>query len=61
VYAQADGSGGFFARSVRNLDTWEHSWGPIMIPACVPQGLSLWQVPMTLRLWRDLDSVVAFS
>lgn len=61
VYAQADGSAGFFARSVRNLESWEHSWGPIMMPACVPAGLSLWQVPMTLSLWRDLESVVGFS
>lgn len=61
VYAAADGSAGFFARSVRNVQTWEHSWGPVVAPACVPQGLTLDQLAMTLSLWRDLESVAAYS
>lgn len=61
VYASADGSDGFFARSIRNVETWEHSWGPVVAPACVPHDLALTQLAMTLSLWRDLESVVAFS
>lgn len=61
VYAAADGSAGFFARSIRDVQTWEHSWGPVIAPKCVPDGLSLNQLAMTLSLWRDLESVAAFS
>jgi hypothetical protein len=61
VYAAADGSSGFFDRSVRNLETWEHSWGPVIAPTCVPKGLLLTQLAMTLTLWRDLESVAAFA
>lgn len=61
VYAAAEGSAGFFARSIRNVDTWEHSWGPVIAPACVPANLGLNQLAMTLSVWRDLESVAAFS
>jgi hypothetical protein len=61
VYVAAEGSAGFFDRSVRNLQTWEHSWGPVIAPKCVPSGLALTQLAMTLTLWRDLESVAAFS
>jgi hypothetical protein len=61
VYAAAEGSAGFFARSIRNVETWEHSWGPVIAPKCVPAGLTLDQLAMTLSLWRDLESVAAFS
>jgi hypothetical protein len=30
VYAAAEGSAGFFERSVRDVETWAHSWGPVM-------------------------------
>lgn len=61
VYAAAEGSAGFFDRSVRDVQTWEHSWGPVITPRCVPTGLPLTQFAMTLSLWRDLESVAAFA
>jgi hypothetical protein len=61
VYATAEGSAGFFERSIRDVKTWEHSWGPVIVPKCVPSGLPLNQFAMTLSLWRDLESVAAFA
>ena len=61
VYAAAEGSVGFFDRSIRDLKTWEHSWGPVIAPACIPKELPLTQLAMTLSLWRDLESVAAFA
>jgi hypothetical protein len=61
VYAESEGSAGFFARSVRDLQTWEHSWGPVIAPRCVPEGLPLSQLALTLSLWQDLESVAAFA
>lgn len=61
VYAAADGSTGFFERSIRDMKTWQHSWGPVVAPKCAPQGIILDQLAMTLSLWRDLESVAAFA
>ena len=61
VYAAADGSAGFFDRSVRDVQTWEHSWGPMLTPQCTPSGVSLNQTAMTVSLWKDLESVAAFA
>jgi hypothetical protein len=61
VYAAAEGSAGFFARSVRNYQTWEHSWGPVVAPECTPNGVTLSELAMTLSVWRDLESVAAFA
>jgi hypothetical protein len=61
VYAESEGSAGFLARSIRNLQTWEHSWGPVIAPRCAPEGLPVEQLAMTLSLWQDLESVAAFS
>ncbi len=61
VYAAADGSTGFFARSIRNVQTWEHSWGPVLVPTCVPADRGLNQLAMTLSVWRDLESVAAYA
>jgi len=61
VYAAAEGSEGFFERSVRNVQTWEHSWGPITTPQCMPSGVDHAQLAMTISLWRDLESVAAFA
>src|SRR6187455_1064425 len=61
VYAAAEGSPGFFERSVRNVQTWEHSWGPVIAPRCVPKDLPISQFAMALSLWRDLESVAAFA
>ncbi|MBS0580592.1 MAG: DUF3291 domain-containing protein [Proteobacteria bacterium] len=61
VYAAAEGSAGFFARSVRNYQTWEHSWGPLIAPRCTPAGVGLSELAMTLSVWHDLESVAAFA
>src|SRR5689334_13115326 len=61
VYGAAEGSLGFFARSERNVQTWEHSWGPVIAPQCTPQGATLNELAMALSLWRDLESVAAFA
>jgi hypothetical protein len=60
VYAAAEGSAGFFERSIRDVNTWEHSWGPVMVPRCLPSR-PLTQYAMTLSLWCDLESVAAFA
>jgi len=61
VYAAADGAAGFYERSIRNVETWEHSWGPVIAPKFTPRGIDLNQIAMTLSLWRDLESVAAFA
>jgi uncharacterized protein DUF3291 len=61
VYEAAEGSAGFFARSIRNVQTWEHSWGPVVAPKCVPASFGLNQLAMTLSVWRDLESVAAYA
>lgn len=60
VYAAADASVGFQARSIRDVGTWKHSWGEVVLPRCYPK-LETDQVAMTLSLWDDLESVAAFS
>lgn len=61
VYAYMDGSEGFFARSQRNIETWEHSWGPMLLPGCAAAGLGFDRAIMTLSVWRDLKAVAAFA
>jgi hypothetical protein len=61
VYAAADSSAGFHARSIRNLETWKHSWGEIVVPECYPKVDNPDQYAMTLSLWDDLESVAAFA
>ena len=60
VYAAAESSSGFRARSVRDVTTWTHSWGEMVIPKCYPDVKDE-QVAMSLSLWDDLESVAAFS
>lgn len=60
VYAVADASSGFQGRSIRNYETWKHSWGEIVVPRCYPQ-LDHANYAMTLSLWDDLESVAAFA
>jgi hypothetical protein len=61
VYAAADASAGFQARSIRDVPTWKHSWGEVVPPACYPKLDNTEQYAMTLSLWNDLESVVAFA
>ena len=60
VYAAADASSGFCARSIRDYATWKHSWGDMVLPKCYPK-VNDNHVAMTLSLWDDLESVAAFS
>ncbi len=61
VYAAADSSAGFHSRSIRDFQTWKHSWGELIVPECYPKGYDLEQYAMTLSLWHDLESVAAFA
>ena len=61
VYAAADASSGFRARSIRDVTTWKHSWGDVVPPRCYPQLAGTDRYAMTLSLWNDLESVAAFA
>ena len=63
VYGAADASDGFHARSIRDLNTYLHSWGDTSLPGWHPEAESAVhnQVAVTLSLWGDLESVAAFS
>lgn len=61
VFSSADASDGFVARSERDLQTLEHSWGPLAFPKCFGPDANPAQTPTTLSLWNDLESVAAFA
>ena len=61
VYGAADGSDGFQARSIRDVATWKHSWGEVVVPNCYPKLENPESYAMTLSLWKDLESVAAFA
>jgi hypothetical protein len=61
VYDSAHTSDGFHARSIRDVGTWLHSWGEITLPACYPAPPREEQIATTLSLWKDLESVAAFT
>jgi hypothetical protein len=63
VYSAVDTCDGFHARSIRDLNTYLHSWGDTSLPAWFPktEGTVTDQVAVTLSLWADLESVAAFS
>jgi len=61
VYAAAEKSSGFVARSIRDLQTYAQSWGPIRIPRCLAHVEDVNQMPTTLSIWDDLESVAAFA
>jgi Domain of unknown function (DUF3291) len=61
VYQASDTSDGFHARSIRDVGTWLHSWGQVELPACFPAPPEEAQIAMTLSLWKDLESVAAFT
>ncbi len=60
VYGAADGSDGFIARSVRDMETLLHSWGPVIAPKCFGD-VDFTEAPSTLSMWDDLESVAAFA
>jgi hypothetical protein len=61
VYVAAEASDGFHDRSIRDVGTWLHSWGPVVLPDCFPAPPEETQIAMTLSLWKDLESVAAFT
>jgi hypothetical protein len=61
VYGAADHSDGFNARSIRDVNTWKHSWGEVVPPNCYQQCHDELRFAMTLSLWTDLESVAAFA
>ena len=61
VYSAADQSDGFNARSIRDVNTWKHSWGEVVPPNCYRQCHDELRFAMTLSLWADLESVAAFA
>jgi hypothetical protein len=61
VYVAADQSDGFHARSIRDVNTWKHSWGEVVPPNCYRQFDDELRFAMTLSLWTDLESVAAFA
>ena len=61
VYGAAETSDGFHDRSIRDVGTWLHSWGPVELPKCFPAPPEETQIAMTLSLWKDLESIAAFT
>jgi hypothetical protein len=61
VYGAADHSDGFHGRSIRDINTWKHSWGEQTPPQCYARSVDDPRVAMTLSLWADLESVAAFA
>ena len=61
VYAVADKSDGFDSRSIRDYNTWLHSWGAIITPVCYACAGDDKRLATTLSLWQDLESVAAFA
>jgi hypothetical protein len=60
MYAKAERSEGFIDRSYPDPDTGRHSWGDVICPTFVSQDLHT-HLARTYTLWRDLESVYAFS
>ncbi|MBS1707579.1 MAG: DUF3291 domain-containing protein [Armatimonadetes bacterium] len=60
VYAAADSMEGFVGRSVRSMEDFSHSWGPIVAPKCWG-GETTGRTAATLSLWDDIESVAAFA
>ncbi len=60
TYEVAERSEGFIDRSHLDPDTGRHSWGELVCPRFLPDELHP-NVARTLTLWRNLESVFAFS
>jgi Domain of unknown function (DUF3291) len=61
VYNAVDQSDGFQGRSIRDVNTWKHSWGEVVPPTCYRHCSDELRFAMTLSLWADLESVAAFA
>ena len=60
VYEVVERSDGFIDRSYLDPETGRHSWGISICPTFVSQDLYS-HLAHTFSLWRDLESVYAFS
>ena len=54
VYGAVDASEGFPSMSVRDLNTYLHSWGDTSLPDWYPESAGTDRVAITLSLWADL-------
>lgn len=61
VFAAADAAEGFVARSIRDMATYQRSWGEVEIPECFSQIDDPLRLPSTLSLWDDIESVAAYA
>jgi hypothetical protein len=61
VYGAVSASEGFHEMSIRDLNTYLHSWGDTSLPDWYPERAGTDRVAITLSLWADLESVAAFS
>lgn len=61
VFAASDTADGFVARSIRDMVTYQRSWGEVEIPECFAQIDDPLRLPSTLSLWEDLESVAAYA
>ncbi len=61
VYGAVAASEGFHEMSIRDLNTYLHSWGDTSLPDWYPESAGTDRVAITLSLWADLESVAAFS
>lgn len=61
VFAAADASAGFVARSLRDLETYGRSWGELQTPEAYGSIEDVLRLPSTLSIWEDLESVAAFA
>jgi len=61
VFAAADASSGFVARSIRDMETYQRSWGELEIPNGYAHIGDVLRLPSTMSIWEDMESVAAFA
>jgi hypothetical protein len=61
VFDAADKSSGFVARSKRDMETYQRSWGELEIPVSYEHIGDVLRLPSTMSIWEDLESVAAFA
>jgi hypothetical protein len=61
AFAAADVSHGFVARSIRDMTTYQRSWGELKIPQAFAAIDDPLRLPSTLSIWDDLESVAAYA
>src|ERR1700734_1797296 len=60
VYQSADNTPGFVGRSIRDMESYSHSWGEVVTPKCWG-GEHSPKAAATLSIWDVLESVSAFA